>query len=111
SVEKAQMALRARLLSKGIPRLVAMNRETSIIFISQMRNTMAMFGNPLDSTGGNAIKFFSSIRVEVSSGAKDRLWKDGKKSTEEVVGQIINCKVIKNKTAPPFKRASFKYLH
>lgn len=113
SVEKAFMAPRARLMSRGIPKLIALNRETAIVFINQIRATMAMWGAQSTTTGGNALKFYSSIRVSVASRNADKFTVDGKKisETNPVVGQIIKCSVIKNKTAVPFKDASFKYWY
>jgi recombination protein RecA len=108
SVEKVFMAPKARLLSKGLPKLTAKNKKTLIIFINQLRKVLTMFGSGgMTTTGGMALGFYSSIRVEVKRD-KELLYKDEKKSGE-VVGQIVHFNVTKNKTAPPHREGSFKF--
>lgn len=107
-MEEATMALKARLMSKGIPKILALNRRTTIVFINQLRSTLAAYGVPTTTPGGWAVPFYSSIRVEVKKG--DLIYEDDKK-TNPVIGQIVNFRVVKNKTAPPFKIGSFKFFY
>lgn len=107
-LEKASMALKARLMSKGLPKISALNKNTCIVFINQLRDTMAMYGAPTTTPGGRALPYYASIRLEIKKG--DLINKDDKK-TNPVIGQIINFIVRKNKTAPPFKLGSFKYFY
>lgn len=107
-IDKAFMAPRARLMSKGLSILNAQNKGTLIIFINQLRSTMAMYGPQYDTTGGKALKFYSSIRIEVKK--TEDLHLDGKKTAEQI-GQVVGFKVTKNKTAPPFKVGSFKFFY
>lgn len=110
SVEKVFMAPKARLMSKGLPKLNALNKKTLIIFINQVRKAVSTWGPASNTTtGGMSLGFYSSIRLEVK---KDRelLYADGKKSGE-VIGQIVQFKVVKNKTAQPFKEGSFKFFY
>ncbi len=109
SVEKVFMAPKARLLSKGLPKLTVLNKKTLIIFINQLRKNVSLFGPSGNTTmGGMALGFYASVRVEVK---RDRefLYKDGKKSGE-IIGQIVQFNVTKNKTAPPYKIGSFKFF-
>lgn len=110
SVEKVFMAPKARLMSKGLPKLTALNEGTLIIFINQLRKIITSWGGGgSTTTGGTALGFYASIRLEIRKD-KDLLYKDDKKSGE-VVGQIIQCYVTKNKTAAPFRLASFKFYY
>ena len=96
----SHMGLQARLMSQALRKLTAaMDRSgTSIIFINQIRMKIGvMFGNPETTTGGNALKFYSTIRLDVRRG--DQL-KDG----EDIVGSRVRIKVVKNKVAPPFRK-------
>lgn len=107
-IDKAFMAPKARLMSKALSIINARNKKTLIIFINQLRATMAMYGPQFVTPGGNALKFYSSIRVEVKKSEDIHL--DGKK-TAEVIGQITAFKISKNKTAPPFRVGSFKFFY
>lgn len=110
SVEKAEMANKARLMSKGLRKLTAINRKTLIIFINQMRQAISTWGPaPKVTTGGMALPFAASIRMEVSRD-RDLLYEDGKKSGN-VIGQVVQFKISKNKTFPPFKTGSFKFFY
>lgn len=110
SVEKAEMAQRARLMSKGLRKLTAINRKTLIIFINQLRQGIATWGPaPKVTTGGMALPFAASIRIEIARD-RDLLYEDGKKSGN-VIGQVVQFKVSKNKTFPPFKTGSFKFFY
>ena len=108
SVEKVFMAPKARLMSKGLPKLTALNKKTLIIFINQVRKIITTWGGGgMTTTGGMALGFYASIRLEVKRD-RELLYKGGKKGGE-VVGQIVQFNVTKNKTAPPHKTGSFKF--
>ena len=97
----AQVGLQARLMSKALRKLTAVLNKSSctIIFINQLREKVGiMFGNPETTTGGRALKFYSSVRLEVRKG-------DVIKSGDEILGNEVKLKVVKNKVAPPFKTA------
>ncbi|MGE3062401.1 MAG: recombinase RecA [bacterium] len=97
----SHMGLQARLMSQALRKLTAViNRsKTSVVFINQVRYKIGvMFGNPMTTPGGLALKFHSSIRMEVRRVTSI-------KSGEEEIGNIVEVKVVKNKVAPPFKRA------
>ena len=98
-----QIGLQARLMSKALRKLTAITSQsrTTIIFINQIRIKIGiMFGNPETTSGGKALKFYSSIRIEVRQSAKI-------KSGEEIIGNRVNVKIVKNKVAAPFRRAEF----
>ncbi|OGZ59544.1 MAG: recombinase RecA [Candidatus Spechtbacteria bacterium RIFCSPLOWO2_12_FULL_38_22] len=98
-----QIGLQARLMSKALRKLTAVANQshTVIIFINQMRMKIGvMFGNPETTTGGKALKFYSSVRIEVRQAAKI-------KSGEEIIGNRVNAKIVKNKVAAPFRKAEF----
>ncbi len=109
SVEKVFMAPKARLMSKGLPKLTALNRKTLIIFINQQRNIITTWGGGgMTTTGGMALGFYSSVRLEIK---RDReLLYEGAKKTSEVIGQLVLYNVTKNKTAAPHKRGSFRFF-
>ncbi len=98
----AQVGLQARLMSKALRKLTAVLNKSSctIIFINQLREKVGiMFGNPETTTGGRALKFYASVRLEVRRG---EVIKNG----DEIVGNEVKIKVVKNKVAPPFKTAT-----
>lgn len=101
----AQMGLQARLMSQALRKLTAISSKmgTTIIFINQIRMKIGvMFGNPETTTGGNALKFYSSLRVEVRKGSKIEI---GTGDAKEAHGNEMRVKVVKNKVAPPFRTA------
>lgn len=108
SVEKVFMAPKARMMSKGLPKLTALNKKTLIIFINQLRKSLNTWGPASNTTtGGMSLGFYASVRVEVKRD-KELLYEGGKKSGE-VIGQIVQFHVTKNKTAAPYKVGSFKF--
>lgn len=108
AIEKPTMALKARMMSRGLAKINSLNKETLIVFINQLRSTLAMYGPPTTTPGGRALGHFASIRIEVKKG--DQLHVEDKK-TKPVIGQVVNFNVTKNKTAPPFKVGSFKLFY
>ena len=103
----SHMGLQARLMSQALRKITAIcgKTGTTIIFLNQLRMKIGvMFGNPETTTGGNALKFYASIRMDIRQ--KDKILKDG-----EVIGHARKVKVVKNKLAPPFKEATFNMIY
>jgi len=107
-IAKPTMALKARFMSRGLAKISALNKGTMIIFINQLRATMAMWGPQTTTTGGRALGHYASVRMEVKKG--DHIHEEDKKS-KPVIGQEVNFNVTKNKTAPPFRIGKFKFYY
>lgn len=107
SFEDNSVGVQARLMSKALRKLAGILSKTScsVIFINQLREKVGvMYGNPETTTGGRALKFYSTIRLEIRKG-------EAIKQGDKILGNLINVKVVKNKVAPPYRKCSIELVY
>ena len=103
----AQMGSQARLMSQAMRKLNAAigKSNTTVMFTNQLRSKIGViYGNPETTTGGNALKFYASVRIDIR---RKEVIKDG----QEIVGNRVRCKIVKNKMAAPFKEVEFDIMY